>query len=83
MSSIPAPADGENKLTTAGSFTIQLADGQSYLDADFGIVATLPKTGIASDQIALIALAMLLAGGLALLTTRKKEFGEDTEGSVS
>jgi LPXTG-motif cell wall-anchored protein len=72
LSSIPAPAEGSNKLTTAGSFTIQLAADQSYLDADFGIVATLPKTGLSADNLALIALALLLAGGLALLATRRR-----------
>ena len=72
MTSIPAPADGSNKLTTPGSFTIQLADNQSYLDADFGIVASLPKTGLSTDNLALIALALLVAGGVALLATRKR-----------
>ena len=81
--SIPAPADGENRLTTAGSFTIQLTDGQSYLDADFGIVATLPKTGIDSDQIAIVALAMLLVGGLALLATRDRKTGAEADGFAS
>jgi LPXTG-motif cell wall-anchored protein len=72
LSSIPPPADGDNKLTTAGSFTIQLAEAQSYLDADFGIASVLPKTGISADQIAYIALSLLLAGGAALLVTRRK-----------
>jgi LPXTG-motif cell wall-anchored protein len=76
LSSIPPPADGENKLTTAGSFTIQLAEARSYLDADFGVVSVLPKTGISADQIAYIALSLLLAGGAALLVTRRKNDGE-------
>jgi LPXTG-motif cell wall-anchored protein len=73
LSSIPDPSEGTLKLTTAGSFTIQLADGESFLDADFGVVAALPKTGISADSLALIALALLLAGGLAVLATRKRE----------
>ncbi|MDK1019245.1 MAG: SdrD B-like domain-containing protein, partial [Actinomycetota bacterium] len=73
LSSIPDPAEGSLKLTTAGSFTIQLADGESFLDADFGVVAALPKTGISADSLALIAIALLLAGSLAVLTTRRRE----------
>jgi len=71
MSSIPDPAEGSLKLTTAGSFTIQLAEAESYLDADFGVVATLPKTGMSTDVLTLIALALLAIGGLAVLSTRR------------
>jgi len=80
LSSIPDPSDGSLALTTPGSFTIQLADGESHLDADFGVVATLPKTGLSTDQLALIALALLLGGGIALLGTRKRndDSGEPT-----
>jgi LPXTG-motif cell wall-anchored protein/uncharacterized repeat protein (TIGR01451 family) len=79
LSSIPKPQDGDLKLTTAGSFTITLADGEAYLDADFGVASTLPKTGISSDRIALIGLALLLAGGLVVLVTRprRKDEGPD------
>jgi len=73
LSSIPDPAESSLKLTTAGSFTIQLADGESFLDADFGVVATLPKTGISADSLALIAVALLGAGGLAVLSTRRRQ----------
>jgi uncharacterized repeat protein (TIGR01451 family)/LPXTG-motif cell wall-anchored protein len=73
MSSIPEPSDGTNSLTTPGSFTIQLSEGESYLKADFGIASALPNTGISTDQISLMALAMLLAGGLALFMTRRRE----------
>jgi len=77
LSSIPKPSEGDLKLTTAGSFTIQLADEQSYLDADFGVVATLPKTGLDTGAILGIALALLLAGAVALLgTKRRKEDGD-------
>jgi len=72
-SSIPPPSDGDNKLTTAGSFTIQLLDDQAYLDADFGITATLPVTGISADSLALIALASMLLGGVAILATRRRQ----------
>jgi LPXTG-motif cell wall-anchored protein len=82
VSSIPEPSDGSNTLTTPGSFTIQLVDGQSYLDADFGIAAGLPATGIASDQIVLIALALLLLGGLALLAVSRRK-GDRGEGDIA
>ncbi len=80
MSSIPPPAEGENKLTTAGSFTVILAAGDIDLDSDFGIVAVLPVTGINIGTILMIALAMLLAGGLAVLVTtrRRKDEGDTT-----
>jgi len=74
MSSIPAPSEGELKLTTAGSYTIDLAADEIYLAADFGVVAVLPVTGIDTTTIALIALALLLAGGAAVfITTRKRK----------
>ena len=72
MVSSISPTSSSNKLTTAGSFTIQLAEAQSYLDADFGVASVLPKTGISADQIAYTALSLLLAGGAALLVTRRK-----------
>jgi LPXTG-motif cell wall-anchored protein len=79
LSSIPKPSEGDLRVTTAGSFTVQLAADQSYLDADFGVVATLPNTGIESDQIAVIALALVLVGSMALFVTRKRKAfgGED------
>jgi uncharacterized repeat protein (TIGR01451 family)/LPXTG-motif cell wall-anchored protein len=83
MSSIPEPSGGTNSLTTPGSFTIQLSDGQSYLDADFGIASALPNTGISTDQIGLTALAMILAGGVALLSTRRRRYDAIDRGTAS
>jgi hypothetical protein len=76
MSSIPPPAEGENKLTTAGSFTVILAAGDNDLDSDFGIVAVLPVTGINTGSILRIALALLLAGALAVLLTARRRRDE-------
>jgi len=74
MSSIPTPSEGELKLTTAGSFTVILAAGDNDLDSDFGVVAVLPVTGINTGTILLIALGLLIAGGVAVfLTTRKRK----------
>jgi len=70
VSSIPKPQDGDLKLTTAGSFTIELTDGQSYLDADFGVASTLPQTGFSSDGFALFGIAFVLAGSVAVLVGR-------------
>ncbi|MGI9641219.1 MAG: DUF7507 domain-containing protein, partial [Acidimicrobiia bacterium] len=72
LSSIPKPTDGDVKLTTAGSFTITLTDGESYLDADFGVASTLPVTGISSDRIALIGIALLLSGSVAVIAVRPR-----------
>jgi uncharacterized repeat protein (TIGR01451 family)/LPXTG-motif cell wall-anchored protein len=61
-------------VTTPSSYTIQLDAGQNYLDADFGVVAVLPITGLDTTTIALIALVLLLAGGAAVfVATRKRE----------
>ena len=58
-----------------------LAENASFLDADFGVVATLPKTGISTDRIALIAMALLVAGALAVLATRRRD--EDGPGEIA
>jgi LPXTG-motif cell wall-anchored protein/uncharacterized repeat protein (TIGR01451 family) len=63
-------------LTTAGSFTIELVEGQEYLDADFGVAETLPKTGTDAEALSLLALGLLMMGGLAVISTRKRR--EDT-----
>ena len=77
VSSIPKPAEGDLMVTTKSSFTIELADGQSYLDADFGVVGTLPKTGLDTGAILGIALALLLAGAAAVLVSGRKEDSGD------
>jgi LPXTG-motif cell wall-anchored protein len=70
-----AAASGTDlKVTTPSSYTVQLDAGEIYLDADFGLVAVLPVTGLDTTTIALIALVLLLAGGAAVfVTTRKRE----------
>jgi len=73
MASITKPSDGDPKLTTAGSFTIQLLTGQSNLDNDFGVLAVLPVAGVEAASITLMGLASLLAGALAVLMARRKE----------
>ncbi|MEN8040749.1 MAG: SdrD B-like domain-containing protein, partial [Actinomycetota bacterium] len=77
LSSIPAPPEGDNKITTAKSFTVDLVDDQQFLTADFGVVAELPKTGITADLFALAAMALLLAGTGILLVVRKPEDEDD------
>jgi uncharacterized repeat protein (TIGR01451 family)/LPXTG-motif cell wall-anchored protein len=74
LGSIEKPVDGDFKLTTASIFTIVLEAGDVNLDADFGVVAVLPVTGIDTGNILAIALALLLAGATAvLITTRKRK----------
>jgi uncharacterized repeat protein (TIGR01451 family) len=53
-------------LTTVGSYTVTVLDDESFLDADFGIVAILPVTGMEVESVALIGLT-LLSMGAALL----------------
>jgi LPXTG-motif cell wall-anchored protein len=64
-------------VTTPSSYTVQLDAGENYLDADFGIVAVLPVTGLDTTNIAMIALALLLAGGVAVFITTRKRKDED------
>ncbi len=77
LSSIAEPNERSLRITTARSFTINLVEGQTYIDADFGVVATLPNTGIDADVILAIAIALVIAGGAALLLTiGKREDGD-------
>jgi uncharacterized repeat protein (TIGR01451 family)/LPXTG-motif cell wall-anchored protein len=79
VSSIPKPSEGDLMVTTKSSFTVELADAQSYLDADFGVVATLPKTGLDAGAVLGIAIALLLTGGTAVFVTgRRREDGTAT-----
>ena len=65
-------------MTTANSFTVTLAEGDDYLDADFGLYKAeeLPKTGTDSEGLTLFALGLLMMGGLAVLSTRRRR-GEE------
>ena len=66
--------DSTYELTTAGAFTVTLADGEDYLLADFGLYAEeeLPKTGVDSEGLTLFALGLLMLGTLGVLSTRKR-----------
>ncbi len=83
IGSIPLSGDSALTVTTASSFTIELASGQMYLDADFGIVNTLPKTGIDTETIVIISVSLLLLGGLAVLATTRRKQEEDHGTAVS
>jgi uncharacterized repeat protein (TIGR01451 family) len=63
---------GDLERTTPGSFEVTLGDGQSYLDADFGLTATLPTTGMELGTFAVVGLLMLLAGVAIELTVRRR-----------
>ncbi len=62
------------EVTTAKSFTITLAEGDDYIEADFGLFKEeeLPKTGADTEGITLFALGLLMLGTLAVLSTRRK-----------
>ena len=75
---------GTYKVSTANSFTITLAEGDDYLDADFGLYEetvpptttvppeeTLPTTGVDSEGLTLLAVGLLMLGGLAILASRR------------
>ena len=61
------------ELTTPGSFQFFLSDGESRLDADFGLAETLPVTGIDSDRLGLAAIILILLGVSTLLVTRRRK----------
>jgi len=64
-------------LTTAGAFTIDLAEGQGYLLADFGVAETLPKTGTDSGILTWLGIGLLMIGGLAIAATRRRRFDQE------
>ena len=72
------PVDGDLKITTVSSYSVDFALEEILLTADFGVVDVLPIAGIDTARIALIALALLLAGGMAatITTVRRREEGD-------
>jgi len=79
------------ELTTLGSFTVTLVEGEEYLDADFGLYEpptttttdpttttttqpseALPDTGVDSGVLIVVAVALLMLGGLAVAATRRR-----------
>jgi len=60
------------ELTTAGAFTITLADGEDYTKADFGVAEVLPKTGMDAAALALLGLALLAADAVAVPLGRRR-----------
>ncbi len=67
----------DGKLTTPGSLTIDIEEGDDYLDADFGLYEEekeeeeLPNTGLDTTQLGIAGL-LLLGLGLATLTATRK-----------
>lgn len=58
---------GENLgLTTPGSMSVNLGDGATFLEADFGFVPVLPITGAFAANWFFTGMALLLAGVLLL-----------------
>ena len=69
---------GDYGVTTAKSFKVTLAEGDDYVDADFGLYKAeeLPETGTDSEALVLLALGLLMMGGLAVLATSKRRSEE-------
>ncbi len=69
------------KLTTAGSFTIDIEEGDDFLDADFGLYEEekeeeeLPNTGLDTTQLGITGLLLLGLGLAAVTATRKRSEG--------
>ena len=61
--------DSKLGLTTAGSFSIGLADNEAFLTADFGLAETLPVTGFDPVPFAVAGLILMLLGAVALELT--------------
>ncbi len=72
VSIVMSTAPESTALTTAGSFTVNLHESESFLAADFGLAGSLPRTGMEVATVALLGLAMLAAGGALLLLTRRR-----------
>jgi uncharacterized repeat protein (TIGR01451 family) len=58
--------DSKLTLTTAGSFTLALADNDAFLTADFGLAQQLPVTGFDPIPVSAFGLILLLLGAVAL-----------------
>ncbi len=53
-------------LTTPGSFTVDLVEGQAYLAANFGVAESLPKTGTDTGILLWFGIWLLVLGTLAV-----------------
>ncbi len=62
-------------LTTAGTFTVGLADNDACLTADFGLSQVLPRTGFDPVPVTLAGLILVLLGAIALELTWPERAG--------
>jgi uncharacterized repeat protein (TIGR01451 family) len=70
--------------TTPTTVTVNLAEGATFDQADFGFTpAALPRTGADNARVALIGLTLLLAGGLLVLGVRWTRREEDDQEASS
>jgi len=60
-------------LTTVGAYTVTLAEDAQFLDADFGLAASLPATGLEVGGFVAIGTLLLGSGILLLLLTRRRK----------
>lgn len=75
---VTATAGESLGLTTAGSMSVNLGDGATFLEADFGFVPVLPITGVFAADWFFTGLAFLLAGGLFLALAQTVHSGAAT-----
>jgi uncharacterized repeat protein (TIGR01451 family) len=61
--------DSELTLTTAGTFTVTLAENDAFLTADFGLAEQLPVTGFDPVPVTTFGLVLVLLGAVALELT--------------
>jgi uncharacterized repeat protein (TIGR01451 family) len=67
------PTSVSGGLTTPSSYTFFLASGSSRLNADFGLTAALPVTGVDADRLTALGVFLIGSGILAVIVTRRRE----------
>ncbi len=70
-----ATVGNQLSLTTAGTFTVGLADNDAFLTADFGLSQVLPRTGFDPIPATLAGLILVLLGAIALELTWPERAG--------
>jgi hypothetical protein len=71
VGSVTLPGDGQTSATTPTSYNVTLAEDESFLDADFCFVNTIPVTGFTNGGVA-VAGVIVLGLGLATLTVANR-----------
>ena len=67
---LTATAPENTALTTTGTYSISLSDGQTSLIADFGVAQALPTTGFETADFGIAGFVLLLIGAATLVLVR-------------